>query len=72
MHEDHIVVENKAIENGKSKNDEDCEIDAYQAIALLSHVVVIESEVVSMLEVLVNLINKNLFLPSKPSQWSEW
>ena len=68
MHEDHIVVENKAIENGKSKNDEDCEIDAYQAIALLSHVVVIESEVVSMLEVLVNLINKNLFLPSKPSQ----
>ena len=68
MHEDHIVVENKAIENGKSKDDEDCEIDTYQAIALLSHVVVIESEVVSMLEVLVNLINKNLFLPSKPSQ----
>ena len=62
MHEDHIVVENKAIENGKSKNDEDCEIDAYQAIALLSHVVVIESEVVAMLEVLVNLINKKSIL----------
>ena len=68
MHKDHIVVENKAIENCKSEDDEDCKIDSNQTITLLRHVVVIESEVVSMLEVLVNIINQILYLPNKPSQ----
>lgn len=45
--EDHVVVKEKAVDDGESKNDEDGQVDAYQTARLLLVVIVVEAEVIA-------------------------